>query len=169
MADVNDGQMLLLSALIACIFLAGMAVLMNSMDSACNSGAQDFLCEDTFNNAIWAQQNGMSDSVAKYCTGFSWGQREDAAHALSQRSLIVASALSGYMERHGSAYVFELNDTLSREYIISHGLKGVESYDGVIVTDNGGTAAIYGYGYDVMATDGHRTYKKSGFVQLADH
>jgi len=157
MAD--EGQMILLSALIACLCMVGVIACISAVcyDPGTGSG---YLSADTLDNVLWAQGSALSDA-AKH-------QARDGDNSPKQMALgfmkdvnVSRDSLFHALLRHGVAYEFTFNDSLARNFLSANAGNGREAYEGVIVERHNGSVKIYGCAYDVTVDDGTARYQKS--------
>jgi hypothetical protein len=155
----DDGQMILLSALIACLCLMGVVACVAAVDdSSYNDGR--FLSSDSIDNVRWAQDNALQWS-AFYYSIYSWDSRAEAAARFKAEANSSMDSLSGVLLKHGLAYLFTYNDSLGGEYAALHPGNGTENIGGVLVEPSRGNVKIRGCAYDVIVDDGVTAYRMS--------
>jgi hypothetical protein len=148
----DEGQFILLSALVACLCLVGVV----SCVAAVNGPAlkTGYLSADTMENARWAGEDSLG-KAAFYDSIYPWESRADAVSRFKADANSSMDSLTLQMLKHGVAYTFRFNDTLAREFAAANGLDDI---DGVFVVPDGARARIAGCAYDLSADDGDAAY-----------
>ena len=157
MAD--DGQMILLSALIACLCMVCVIACVSavSYDPGANRG---YLSADTLDNILWAQDSALSD-IALHQAYDSRNSPQQTAINFMKDTNASRYSLSHALLRHNVAYEFTFNDSRAREFLSSDQGNGLETYEGVIMEKYNGSIKIYGCAFDVSVDDGTAWYHKS--------
>jgi hypothetical protein len=155
----EDGQMILLSALIACLCLVGVVACMSAV-SFTPDGETGYLSADTVDNILWAQDTAISDAVS-HTTGGPWDERYRSALNFEKYVDRSIDGLSCCLLKHGVAYRFGFNATLAARIISLYPDKDMENVGGTIVERRNGSTTIYGCAYDVAIEDAWTGYKIS--------
>lgn len=146
--------MILLTAIVACLFLLVIALCLNSVAGSASAHSCG-LSRDTLDNAIWAQEACLQGS-ATATVGYSWDRRYEAVSAFRSAAAPALAGMKKDLQRRGVACAFAYNDTAARAYVRDR--SDVESIAGIIVAREGGNVKIIGCGYDIMLTDGSARY-----------
>ncbi len=155
----GEGQMIILSAIAACLCLLGVVACVSAVDGPLNSGA-GHLSDGGLDNARWAQGCAL-ERAALYSSSYPWERRDDAAHKFMSDVNASMDSLEGELFRHGIIYKFSLNGSLAGEYVASHQETDTLSIGGVILKREKDNARVYGCAYDVSAFDGVTAYNES--------
>ena len=153
------GQMILLSALTACLCLVGVVACMSAV-SFTPGDETGYLSADAVDNILWAQDTAISDA-ALHPTGDPWDERYKSALNFKNHVDRYIDSLSCCLLKHGVAYRFGFNDTLAARTISLHPDKDIENFGGTIVECHNGSTRIYGCAYDVDIEDASTDYKIS--------
>jgi hypothetical protein len=148
----DEGQMILLSALVACLCLMGVVACVAAVDGPVSKTG--FLSADPMENIRWAGEDSL-EKAAFYDSIYPWESRSDAVSRFKADSGHSLDSLALQLLKHGVAYSFVYNDTLASEYAASNGL---ENIGGVLVTPDGARARIAGCAYDAFVNDGVAVY-----------
>lgn len=152
--------MILLSAIIACIFLISIAMFTASIRDAERLSEENTLDRYTVDNALMAQDRGLA-FAGNSVTGYPWATRHEAVAAFKMSGRQVLSDISADMLKSGVAYSFRYDDLLTAGYSASNPEEVMESLDGVLIKNENGVTVIHGYGYDARFTDGETSYTGS--------
>lgn len=157
MAD--DGQMILLSALVACLCMVGVIACVSavSYDPGAESG---YLSADTLDNILWAQGESLKDIALHQAYDVRDSPRQTALN-FARGAEASSVSLFYVLLRHGVAYEFTFNDRLARDFLSANPGNGRESYGGVILERHNSSVKIFGCAYDVTVEDGRARYHKS--------
>ena len=149
----DKGQMILLTAIIACLFLIFITLCLNSVRESA-ALPENHLSRDELDNVLWAGDAGLRWSAAA-TTGYSWDRRYEAVSDYRSAITPARESLEKELQQRGIAYVFTYNDSAARAYITENPGGGgeTESVGGIIVASEGGVTKIVGCGYDVMLLD----------------
>jgi hypothetical protein len=153
----DDGQMILLSALVACLCLFGVIACVAAVDGV-SYGESGRLSDDGMENVRWAQDHALQ-RAAFYNSAYPWEGRVKAALRFKSEANSSLDSLAGELLKHGLVYRFSFNDSLAGDYAASHPGNGTVNIDGVLVEPSGGSARICGCAFDVFAYDGVTTYR----------
>ena len=161
----DDGQMILLSAIVACLFLLAITAYVASVSSVASDLSADSngdvkLCQADLDNVLWAQSVSF-EWYGTATTGYAWNQRYEAARDFRTRTAVTEADLESNLLRRGIACTFTYNDTAAREYLNAHHMPAddAESVGGIIVTRGNDSAVVTGCGYDMGLTDGASSYE----------
>jgi hypothetical protein len=155
----DDGQMLLLSALVACLCLFGVLACIAAVDSV-PYGRSGCLPDDVMENTRWARDCAL-ERAAFYSSVYPWESRVEAALMFKSEANASLDSLGGELLKHGMVYSSSFNDSLAGEYVEAYPGNGTVNIDGVLVEPEGGTARVCGCAFDVLAYDGVTTYRES--------
>jgi len=155
----DDGQIILLSALVACLCLLGVIACVAAIDSTLYEG-RGGLSDGGMDNVVWAQHSALR-RAAFYGSAYPWDGRSDAASRFKSEAGPSLDSLAVELLKHGTVYRFLLNDSLAGGYVATHPGNGTMNIDGVIVEPAGGSARVCGCAYDVLVYDGFTTYRAS--------
>ncbi|AFC98812.1 hypothetical protein Mtc_0037 [Methanocella conradii HZ254] len=155
----EEGQMILLSALAACLCLLGVAACIAAIDGTSHMEAGR-LSDGGMDNVRWAQDCALQ-RAALYGSAYPWECRADAALKFKSDADTSMDSLAGELLRHGTIYRFSLNGSLADDYVASNPGNGTLNIDGVLVEHEGGRARICGCAYDAFAYDGVTAYRES--------
>ncbi|HTY91147.1 MAG TPA: hypothetical protein VMC84_08235 [Methanocella sp.] len=143
------GQMILLSALLACICLLGVVACVAAVnDSAYADGRH--LSGDGMANIRWAQECALRRTAIFY-TSATWDGRFHAVSGFKDAANSSSGNVSEELLKHGIFYRFTFNDSLAAEYAAAHPDNNMESIGGVLVERSGNTAKVSGCAYDISA------------------
>jgi hypothetical protein len=158
----DDGQMILLSALVACLCLMGVVACVTALDDTAYRGNMYFSA-DMLANARWSQENAL-ERTADYYSAHPWDDRVAAAYGFKSEANVSADSLGLALLKHGAAYQFLYNDSLAGEYAALHPGNGTENVGGVLVERSGNKAMLRGCAYDMAVGDGAITYRVSRVI-----
>lgn len=158
----DDGQMILLSALVACLCLFGVVACVAAVDGVSYEESGRLL-DDGMENVIWAQDCALR-KAAFYNSAYPWDSRAEAALRFKSEASSSLDSLASELLKHGEVYGFSFNDSLAGEYVAAHPGNGTEDISGVLVEPAGSSARICGCAFDVFAYDGVTTYRVSRVV-----
>ncbi len=153
----DDGQMLLLSALAACLCLFVVAPCVEVADSPYEESGH---LSENAENVRWAQDSALR-KAAFYSSAYPWDGREDAALHFRSDAVVSMDSLAGELLKHGVVYRFSFNDSLAGDYVATHPGNGTVNIGGALVEPAGGSVKICGCAYDVWACDGVNKYNAS--------
>lgn len=156
----DSGQMIVLSAMVACLCLIGVAACVTAIDALPGSMESAYLSHNAINNILWAEGSGLKHE-ASICSIYAWPQRGEEVSRFKQRSLSTADDLSSLLLKHGVAYRLSYNDSLATQYLAVDPKSDMENIGGVLVENTEGIARIYGCAYDVWISDGISRYSVS--------
>lgn len=159
----DDGQMILLSALVACIFLVLIALCLNSVRESAVLTQSAGLTRDEVDNVLWAQEACLRGSAATI-TGYSWDRRYEAANAFRAAAAPALAGMEKNLQRRGIAYTFTYSDTVARPYVTGIVPGDMECIGGIIVSRDGINVKIIGCGYDVLLFDGSARFEAARLV-----
>ncbi|WP_424358112.1 DUF7261 family protein [Methanocella sp. MCL-LM] len=159
----DDGQMIVLSAVIACIFLVLIVVSLSSVRESAALNRDTCLSGDDAANVLWAQEACLRWSAAT-TTGYSWDRRYEAANAFRMAAAPALEDMEKNLQRRGIAYTFTFNDSAARPFVTGHPPGDMECIGGIIVSRNGGDAKIVGCGWDVRLYDRSAAYEATRLV-----
>ena len=152
----ENGQMILLSALFACLCLMGVIACVTAVDNSAYQARQGFSPDDLL-NARWAQESALH-KTAIYDSAGSWDERASSAAAFKAGANASAASESIELLKHGVSYRFSFNDSLAADYAAAHQGNGTENIGGVIVEQRGSTAKISGCAYDMEVASHDTSY-----------
>lgn len=155
----DDGQMILLSALMACLCLIGVIACVAAVDGG-SYEERGYLSRDSMENVRWAQ-DGALEQAAFYYSVYPWESRVEAALQFKSEANSSLDSLASELLKHGVVYAFSFNDSLASEYEAAHPGNGIVNIGGVLVEPAGGSARICGCAFDVTAYDGITAYRAS--------
>jgi hypothetical protein len=155
----DDGQMILLSALIACLCLIGVVACITAVDDGYRSRT-GYLSSDSIENIQWARDSALKDAAA-YNTNDAWEKRATMALGFENDVNASMESLSYALLKHGVACRFSYNDSLAGEYVTANPGNDTENLGGILVDRNQGRARLYGCAYDMFADDGSTSYRLS--------
>jgi hypothetical protein len=158
----DDGQMILLSALVACLCLMGVVACVTAVDDSAYRGNIPFSA-DMLANARWSQENAL-ERTANYYSAYPWDDRVAAAYGFKSEANASVDSLGLALLKHGEAYQFLYNDSLAGEYAALHPGNGTENVGGVLVERSGNKAMLRGCAYDMAVGDGAITYRVSRVI-----
>lgn len=153
----DDGQMILLSALVACLCLFGVVACIAAAGGAYGEGGH---FPDGMENVRWAQDCALG-KAAYYNSAYPWDGRGEAASRFKSDAGSSLDSLAGELLKRGEAYVFSFNSSLAGDYLASHPGNGTVNIDGVLVEPSGGSARICGCALDVSVYYGGCVYRES--------
>ena len=157
----DHGQMIILSALLACICLLGIVACMAALNDGAYASGHD-LNEDGLANICWAQESALRRAAAYYSS--AWADRAYAISGFKGSADASAGNTSMVLLKHGVFYRFTFNDSLATECVSAHPGNGWENIGGVIVERNDDTARIKGCAYDMEAQSRGLSYRLSKIV-----
>ncbi len=153
----DRGQMILLSALLACLCLMGVVACVSALDySACGEGP--VLSTDYVSSIVWAQEDALQ-RTAHYHSSSGWDSRSRAVSEYKAQANKSADSMSLVLLKHGMSYRLCYNQSMAYEYAASH--DQTEGIGGVIVVKDGAEALIKGCACDILIEDGRRSYRIS--------
>jgi hypothetical protein len=155
----DRGQIMLLSALVACACLIILATYLYSVSASC-SIERPALQRETVDNVIWAQDAGLFQAAGE-TERCQWEQRATLADSYKARAYIAVSSIERSMMARGIAYSFTFNESLAVSYLDDSGMSEVECIDGILVKKEDNNASVYGCTYDMSLTDGSSRYHMS--------
>ncbi len=155
----DDGQMIMLSALAACLCLLGVIACVAAVNDTLYE-ARGGLSGGGLDNVAWAQDSALR-RAALYSSSYPWEGRSEAALWFKSEASSSLDSLAGVLLKHGEVYEFSFNDSLAAGYVASHPGNGTLNIDGVLVEPAGGSARVCGCAYDVFVYDGVTTYRAS--------
>ena len=147
----DRGQMILLTAIIACLFLVFITLCLNSVSESAVL-PENHPSRDELDNVLWAQDAGLRWSAAA-TTGYSWDRRYEAVSDYRSATVPALESLEKELQQRGIAYVFTYNDSAAKAYIAENPDGDAESVGGIIVAREGSDTKIVGCGYDVTLFD----------------
>jgi hypothetical protein len=153
----DEGQIILLSAFVACLCLLGVIACVDAVNGAAYEDGGHLADMD---NAGWARDCALR-GAAFYGSACPWEGREVAATRFIAEAGSSMDSLSGVLLKRGEVYHFAFNDSLACEYAATHPGNGTVSLGGVLLEPDGGNARILGCAYDVFAYDGYAAYRES--------
>lgn len=153
----EGGQMILLSALLACLCLMGVVACVSAMDYTTYE-EEPALSTDYVSNAVWAQERALQ-RTAHYQWSHNWDSRAKAASEFLAGANKSADGLALVLLKHGMSYRLSYNQSLAYEYTALH--DQTEGIGGVIVEKKGNEAILKGFAYDIFIGDGRRSYQVS--------
>ncbi len=154
----DDGQMILLSALVACLCLLAVVACVAAIDDSAymvNGNLNDHM-----DNVEWAQDCALR-RAAFYSSTYPWDSRADAALRFKSEANSSMESLAIELLKRGVVYRLSFNASLASDFVAARPGSGIVSADGVLVEPAGGSARICGCAYDVFASDGAATYRAS--------
>ena len=154
----DDGQMILLSALMACLCLLGVIACVAAVDGC--TYAESGCLSDCAENVGWAQDCALQ-KAAFYNSAYPWDSRAEAALRFKSEAGSSLDSLGSELLKHGEVYRFSFNNSLAGEYVAAHPGNGTVNIDGVLVEPAGSSARICGCAFDAFAYDGVTTYRAS--------
>jgi hypothetical protein len=155
----GEGQMMILSALVACLCLIGLVACIAAVDSGLYAEA-GYLSDGGLDNVRWAQECAL-EKAAFYSSSYPWESRDEAALKFISDVNASMESLSGELLKHGIIYKFSMNRSLACEYVASHQETGTLNIGGVIVRQEKNKARVCGCAYDAFAYDGVTAYNES--------
>lgn len=158
----DDGQMIMLTAVVACVFLALVGFYLYSVRESAAVMQSPGLSRGEVDNVLWAQESCLRWSAAA-TTGYSWDRRYEAASAYRSAATPALADMEQNLQRRGIAYSFTFDDTAARPYADG---KQTECIAGIVVQNEKGSARITGCGYDVRLSDGSASYKAARYLAL---
>ncbi len=147
----DDGQMILLSALVACLCLFGVVACITAVDDGAYADSGHL--SNHRDNTRWAQDLALQ-RAAFYSSTYPWESREEAALQFKTEANSSLNSLAGELLEHGDVYGFSFNSSLADEYAAAHPEDGIVNIDGVLVEPAGGSASICGCAFDMSVYDG---------------
>jgi len=156
----EGGQMILLSALLACLCLMGVVACVSAMDYTAY-GEEPVLSTDYASNVVRAQESALQ-RAAHYHSSSGWDSRAKAVSEFKSAANISADSMAIVLLKHGMSYGFFYNESLASEYAALHGQ--TEGMGGVIVEKKGKLAMLKGCACDLVIGDGSRSYRVSKVV-----
>lgn len=158
MRNDSNGQMILLSALAACICLLTLVAILSSVRQTAPDNIET-LTGDVFENVLWAQDQGLGQTgLLPYERPAD--QRAQTIIDFKRNIAKVTESLADNMLSRGIAYRFSLNESLASGFAAESSGE-YESASGVIYREENGSVKICGCGYDVLLKDGSVTYELS--------
>lgn len=157
----DDGQMILLSALLACLCLMGVIACVAAMDDTAYK-EKPVLSPDFMSNVMWAQENALGQ--AAHHSTHNWDSRANAASDFKAEANASIDSTALALLKHGMAYRFSYNDSLAFEYAALHPDNETVSIGGIIVEKKGGLAMVKGCACDVSVGDGSRSYRVTRII-----
>ncbi|CAJ36047.1 DUF7261 family protein [Methanocella arvoryzae] len=159
----EDGQMILLSAVITCIFLILIVLCLNSVrESAAMPGYAS--STEEAENVLWAQDACIRWYAAAATAGYSWDRRYEAANEFRTTTTHALAGMEKNLQRRGIAYSFTFNDSAARPFASGYSPGEVECIGGVLVSRTGAGVKIVGCGYDVRLYDRSANYEATRLV-----
>jgi hypothetical protein len=155
----DDGQMILLSALVACLCLFGVIACIAAVDGSTDADSGR-LSGHIMENARWAQDCALQ-KAAFYNSAYPWDSRVEAALRFKSEANSSLDSLASELLKHREIYLFSFNDSLAGEYVAAHPGNGTVNIDGVLVEPASSSARICGCAFDVTAYDGVNAYRAS--------
>ena len=157
--ECREGQMIMLSAVITCIFLILIVLCLNSVrESAAMPGYASTPAEEA-ENVLWAQDACLRWYAAAATTGYSWDRRYEAANTFRTTTAQALAGMEKNLQRRGIAYSFTFNDSAARPFASGYPPGEVECIGGVLVSRGGDDVKIIGCGYDVRLYDRSAGYE----------
>jgi len=158
----DDGQMILLSAFIACLCLVSVVACMSAVNYA--PGAENrYLSADTLDNILWAQDTALSEAALHQVSN-SPESRYQLALSFKEYANPSMDSLSHCLLKRGVSYLIEYNDSRASGFISSHKGNDMASLGGVIIESHRGIERVYGCAYDVIVEDRSASYHMSRVV-----
>ena len=154
----DDGQMILLAAMVTCLCLIGVVACVAAVDGISYRDNGDL--SDRGDNVAWARDCALQ-KAAYYNSVYSWDSRAEAALRFKSEANSSLESLGSELLKHGEVYRFSFNDSLAGEYVMAHPGNGTLNIDGVLVERAGNSARIRGCAFDIFAYDGVTTYRAS--------
>lgn len=146
----DRGQMILLSALLACLCLMGVVACVSAMDYTAYEEVPA-LSTDYISNAVWAQESALQ-RTAHYHSSSSWDSRAKAVSEFKAQANKSADSMALVLLKHGVSYRLSYNESLAREYAALH--NDTQGIGGVIVEKKGNEAMLKGSACDITIDDG---------------
>jgi hypothetical protein len=161
----DEGQMILLSALVACLCLFGVIACVAAVDGGADA-ENGLPTGHAMENTRWAQDCALQNA-AFYNSAYPWDSRAEAALHFKSEADSSLDSLASELLKHGEVYRFSFNDSLAGEYVAAHPRSGAENIGGVLVEPAGGSARVWGCAFDMFAYDGVTTYRVSRVVTFS--
>ena len=158
----EEGQMILLSALVACICLFGVVACVEAVGDGSPQESR-YLSSVSVQNILWTQDTAL-ENAASYYSADPWPKRADAVAMFKNEANLSMQNLSYSVLKHGTGYSFTYNDSLAGDYAASHPENDAENIGGTLVKDNNGSEKICGCAYDVAIDDSFSKYEVSRVV-----
>lgn len=158
----DEGQMILLSALVACLCLFGVVVCVEGVSDVPQSES-GYLSSDSVQNILWTQDIAL-ENAASYYSAYPWPARANAITMFKNEADLSMQNLSYSLLKHGAGYRFTYNQSLAGDYLTMHWENDTENIGGVLVKDDNGSESIYGCAYDVAVDDSFSNYQVSRVV-----
>lgn len=158
----DEGQMILLSALVACLCLFGVVACVEAVSDVSPSKSV-YLSSGSVQNILWTQDIAL-ENAASYYSAYPWHARANAVTLFKKEAGLSMQNLSYSLLKHGAGYSFTYNDSLAGDYVITHRENNTENIGGVLVKDDNGTGRIHGCAYDVAVDDSFSKYQVSRVV-----
>ncbi len=153
----DDAQMIILSAMVICLCLIGVMACIDSVSKGAAMHESAFLSDVAVDNVLWAQDSGL-EHAATISSIYAWQERDQAASRFKQESAPVTGGISGYLQKHGTAYRFSYDESAAAEYLAEHPRPEAVNIGGVLIEPYEGNARVYGCAYDVLISDGTTSY-----------
>lgn len=158
----DNGQMVLLSAIAACICLISIVILCTTVSDPGDTAMESsYLSRDSIDNILWAQNEGIKDAIRVTNILYSEHSKYYVVDRFRSRTGLCTNELAYNLLKHGVSYQLTYNDTLSEEYVRSHNDMGLDSVSGVIVKEEMSRTNVYGCAYDIWIDDGVIHYRTS--------
>jgi hypothetical protein len=161
----DRGQMMLMSAILMSAILmtiCGSIIYMNSQGMANENG----LTSGMAGNILSAQNSGFNNAAEKSSAIYSYDNKLMAVSMFKGKAGHFKESLACSLLKHGMIYYSAFNETLAAEYVNSNSIEGDENIQGVIIKNDAGNVAIYGYAYDTTIKDYKTEYKISEVIVL---
>lgn len=150
----DRGQMILLSALLACLCLMSLIACLSALNGSAYADGPQF-SGDSLANIRWAQESALQH-MAVYHSSSPWDERGHAVSGFKAAANASADNASAELLKHGVFYRFTFNDSLAAEYAAGNSM---EHIGGVLVDRNGNTAKVRGCAYDIDAEGNGVSYR----------
>lgn len=158
----GSGQMLLLSALLACLCLLAVVAGVAALRDGVSADGPQFSGVDLA-NARWAQEAALRKASVYYSSA-AWDDRASAAAGFAAEANASSLNASRELLRHGIFYRFAFNDSLAAEYVAARQNDSLEHSGGVLFVRNGNAARVLGCAYDIDARGCDAAYRLSRVV-----
>jgi hypothetical protein len=153
------GQILIITALIACACLIALAACLHAV-SASGESERPVLKHDTLDNVLWAQDVGLFHAAGE-AGGSPWEERASLADSFRSRASLPLSSIEGKLIDRGIAYSYAFNASAARDYVEDGDISLINCTGGVLVKRENDNASVCGCAYDVSVTDGASQYRIS--------
>ncbi len=158
----DEGQMILLSALVACLCLFGVVACVEAV-SDISPSESGYLSSVSVQNILWTQDTAL-ENAASYYSAYPWPERANAVTMFKNEANLSMQNLSYSLLKHGAGYNFTYNESLAGDYLTTHRENDTENIGGVLVRDHNGSENIYGCAYDADVDDSFSKYEVSRVV-----